>query len=131
MDKLVSIKGLVTRASHIIPDIKEGFFRCSLCDFSVVVGIERGKITEPERCQKCRTLHSLNLVHNRCKFADKQIVRLQETPGTLAPHLAQNIVMFSFSSLSRPLIAISSRLRLCPRWPDPAHRYPDRLRQFG
>jgi len=25
----------------------------------------------------------MTLVHNRCKFADKQIVRLQETPGSL------------------------------------------------
>lgn len=83
VDKLVSVKGLVTRASNVIPDIKEGFFKCSLCDFTITAGIEKGRITEPDRCQKCHSLHSMNLVHNRCKFADKQIIRLQETPGLL------------------------------------------------
>lgn len=29
------------------------------------------------------------LVHNRCEFADRQIVRLQETPGTFSPILPQ------------------------------------------
>ena len=31
MDKLVAIKGLVIRTTPVIPDMKEAFFKCSVC----------------------------------------------------------------------------------------------------
>lgn len=44
-----------------------------------------GRISEPTVCgkQECLTNNSMTLVHNRCRFADKQIVRLQETPDEI------------------------------------------------
>ncbi|CAN1255957.1 DNA replication licensing factor MCM4 [Linum perenne] len=44
-----------------------------------------GRISEPTLClkQECQARSSMTLVHNRCRFADKQIVRLQETPDEI------------------------------------------------
>ncbi|WEW57987.1 MCM DNA helicase complex subunit [Emydomyces testavorans] len=85
MDKLISIKGLVIRATPIIPDMKEAFFRCDVCQHSVKVDIDRGKIAEPTRCprQICDSQNSMQLIHNRCTFADKQVIKLQETPDSV------------------------------------------------
>lgn len=82
IDKLVSVKGLVLRASAIIPDMKVAFFKCNACDHTVAVEIDRGVISEPTKCprQVCGLLNSMAIVHNRSSFADKQVIKLQETP---------------------------------------------------
>ena len=46
--------------------------------------IDRGRIAEPAVCPHCQTLHSMALVHNRSLFTDKQMIKLQESPGVLA-----------------------------------------------
>ncbi|KAF2835085.1 MCM-domain-containing protein [Patellaria atrata CBS 101060] len=85
MDKLVSIKGLVIRTTPIIPDMKDAFFRCSVCNHTVKVDIDRGKIAEPTTCPRpvCASANSMQIVHNRSGFADKQVIKLQETPDSV------------------------------------------------
>lgn len=85
MDKLVSVKGLVIRATPIIPDMKEAFFRCAVCNHTVFVSIDRGKIAEPTVCPReaCKSKDSMQIQHNRCAFADKQVIKLQETPDSV------------------------------------------------
>ncbi|KAF2322846.1 hypothetical protein GH714_031339 [Hevea brasiliensis] len=74
IEKMVSLKGMIIRCSSIIPEIREAIFRCLVC----------GK-NEPTVCmkQECLARNSMTLVHNPCRFADKQIVRLQETPDEI------------------------------------------------
>ncbi|SCV04092.1 LAMI_0H13344g1_1 [Lachancea mirantina] len=85
IDKLISVKGLVLRSTPIIPDMKVAFFKCNICDHTTVVEIDRGVIQEPARCPRvaCNQPNSMSLIHNRCSFADKQVVKLQETPDTV------------------------------------------------
>lgn len=85
MDQLVAIKGLVIRSTPIIPDMKDAFFRCSVCHHTVKVDLDRGKIAEPTRCPRevCSASNSMQIVHNRSGFADKQIIKLQETPDSV------------------------------------------------
>ncbi|KAK8114532.1 cell division control protein 54 [Apiospora kogelbergensis] len=85
MDKLICIKGLVIRTTPVIPDMKEAFFRCSVCNHSVLVELDRGRIREPTACPRplCDSKNSMQIIHNRCKFADKQIIKLQETPDSV------------------------------------------------
>lgn len=73
------------RASPIIPDMKEAFFRCLICDYTVTVSVDRGRILEPTRCgrESCDSENSMTLVHNRCLFSDKQVARIQETPDVV------------------------------------------------
>ncbi|KAI6785829.1 DNA replication licensing factor-like protein [Emericellopsis cladophorae] len=60
VDKLVCIKGMVIRATPVIPDMKDAFFRCNVCNHSVNVGLDRGRI-------------------------HKQVIKLQETPDAVPP----------------------------------------------
>ncbi|ODV96758.1 hypothetical protein PACTADRAFT_48572 [Pachysolen tannophilus NRRL Y-2460] len=85
IDKLVSVKGLVIRSTPIIPDMKVAFFKCSVCDHTTVVEIDRGVIQEPTKCPRevCKQPNSMQLVHNRSSFADKQVIKLQETPDMI------------------------------------------------
>jgi DNA replication licensing factor MCM4 len=85
IDKLVSVKGLVIRTTSVIPDMKEAFFKCSVCNHAVYVSIDRGKIAEPTECPRvaCKSKDSMQIVHNRCIFADKQVIKLQETPDSV------------------------------------------------
>lgn len=85
MDKLVAIKGLVIRATPVIPDMKEAFFKCSVCGHSVTVVLDRGKIREPTECPRarCKSKNSMQIIHNRCIFEDKQVIKLQETPDAV------------------------------------------------
>lgn len=85
MDKMVAIKGLVIRTTPIIPDMKDAFFRCQVCNHTVKVDIDRGKIAEPTECPReaCKAPNSMQIVHNRSGFADKQVIKLQETPDSV------------------------------------------------
>lgn len=82
IDKLVSVKGLVLRSTSVIPDMKVAFFKCNACDHTIAVEIDRGVISEPSKCprQVCGQSNSMSIIHNRSSFADKQVIKLQETP---------------------------------------------------
>lgn len=84
LDKLITIKGLIIRVSNIIPDMRVAYFVCGSCGQAVTVESVRGNIAEPTRCPRdgCEALHSMTIVHNRCLFSDKQLIKIQETPGT-------------------------------------------------
>lgn len=68
--------------------LQAAFFRCLACHNTLTVENERGQITEPVHCPRdvCGVQGSMSLIHNRCEFADRQVVRMQETPGTLASY---------------------------------------------
>ncbi|KAK6946291.1 MCM, AAA-lid domain [Dillenia turbinata] len=109
IEKMVSLKGMVIRCSSIIPEIREAIFRCLVCGFySDPVIVDRGRISEPTHCQKpeCLAKNSMTLVHNRCRFADKQIVRLQETPDEIpeggTPHTVSLLMHDKLVDAAKP-----------------------------
>lgn len=81
IDQLITIAGMVIRTSNIMPEMREAFFKCIVCAYVTSVEIERGRIAEPTLCTNCNTNHCFSLVHNRSQFTDKQMVKLQESPG--------------------------------------------------
>ncbi|KAJ3448023.1 intein-containing DNA replication licensing factor mcm4 precursor [Anaeramoeba flamelloides] len=83
IDQLVSINGMITRTTSVIPDLKSGFFQCKRCNFSTVGYVERGKIDEPVMCGNCGAKFSMNLIHNRSTFVDKQLIKMQENPDSI------------------------------------------------
>jgi DNA replication licensing factor MCM4 len=69
-----------------MPEMRSAYFSCNTCAFGVQVEIDHdeidhGEIAEPTLCPSCNTAHSFELIHNRSLFADKQFIKLQETPG--------------------------------------------------
>ena len=101
MDSLICLKGMVVRTSPIIPDLKIAFFSCSICGATQDITIDRGRISEPTgRCPECEAMNTYTLLHNRCTFADKQMVRLQETPDEVpAGETPASIVLFAYDDL--------------------------------
>jgi DNA replication licensing factor MCM4 len=108
INSLIAIKGIVTRVSSIIPDMRTGFFKCKVCDHTLVIENIRGRIEQPQKCPRegCKSSWTLSLVHNRCTFSDKQIIRLQETPDAIpdgqTPHTVSLIVYDSLVDKVRP-----------------------------
>lgn len=98
IDQLITIAGMVIRLSSLIPEMREGFFRCHVCAHELTVEIDRGRITEPSTCPNCSTVHSMSLIHNRSLFTDKQLVKLQESPDDMPPgQTPHSIMLHSFS----------------------------------
>ncbi|KAJ2855598.1 MCM DNA helicase complex subunit [Coemansia erecta] len=85
IDKMVSVRGMLIRTSSVIPDMERAFFRCVQCEWTTTVGLDRGVINEPVQCGNtaCLQRDSIELVHNRSSFEDKQLARLQETPEVI------------------------------------------------
>lgn len=108
IDQLVTIKGLLIRASHVLPDLKTAFFKCFVCDHTLQVGIDRGVVAEPTVCprQECQSANSMQLIHNRCVFADKQVCKLQETPDNIpdgqTPHSVSMCVYDDLVDAAKP-----------------------------
>ena len=82
IDQLITISGMVIRTSNIIPEMREAFFRCNVCGNTASVEVDRGRILEPTLCALCNTGYSFAIIHNRSQFSDRQMVKLQESPGT-------------------------------------------------
>ncbi len=102
VDKIIAIKGLVIRTTPIIPDMKDAFFRCQVCNHTIKVELERGKIAEPTSCPRgvCKTQNSMQIVHNRCGFIDKQIIKIQETPDSVPPgQTPHSVTMCAYDEL--------------------------------
>ncbi|KDN43338.1 MCM-domain-containing protein [Tilletiaria anomala UBC 951] len=108
IDKLVTIRGLVIRATPIVPQMKQAFFRCLVCSHTVTVDIDRNRIAEPDRCPRevCNQLGTMNLIHNRSDFSDRQVVRLQETPDVVpdgqTPHTVSLCVYDELVDVAKP-----------------------------
>lgn len=100
MDTLVSCRGMIVRSSTIIPDLKVAHFQCSVCGTTETSTLDRGRVSEPkDKCRTCST-KAWQIVHNRCVFADKQMVRLQETPDEVpAGQTPASVVTFCFDDL--------------------------------
>lgn len=128
IDKLVRIKGLIIRTSPVIPDIKQGFFRCTMCDTKREVAVDRGRIEEPVRCDVCQGARTYVLVHNLSKFSDKQIVRLQETPDSVpngqTPHTVTLMAYDDTVDVPRPgdRVEVTGIYRAMPVRPNPRQR---------
>ncbi|XP_046744598.1 DNA replication licensing factor MCM4 [Diprion similis] len=100
IDKLITISGMVSRTSNLIPEMREAFFKCTVCSFTTLVEIDRGRIPEPTLCTHCNTNHCFRLVHNRSHFSDKQMVKLQESPDDMpAGQTPHTIVLYAHNDL--------------------------------
>lgn len=86
--KLVSIEGLVTKATEVRPRVVEAVFECPFCGH--IFSVEQGgrQFKEPRECEResggCgRKVQRFKLLVDKCKFANAQKIRLQESPEEL------------------------------------------------
>ncbi|KAM3720360.1 DNA replication licensing factor [Dirofilaria immitis] len=83
IDQLITISGMIIRTSPLIPEMRQGYFQCTVCNFPVDVEVDHGRIEEPTVCHNCQSRYSFQLLHNRSLFMDKQIIKLQESPDDM------------------------------------------------
>lgn len=108
IDRLICLKGMVIRASSIVPDLKLAFFQCLKCGSTVEKEVDRGRVEEPTRCENpdCNANRTMTIVFNRCKYTDKQLIRIQETPDTVpdgqTPHTVSIVAYEELVDVPRP-----------------------------
>ena len=83
--KLGGIEGLVTKATEVRPRVVEAVFECPFCGHIFSVEQTGGRqFKEPRECEGCdRKVQHFKLLVDRCKFANTQKIRLQESPEEL------------------------------------------------
>jgi DNA replication licensing factor MCM4 len=111
IDQLITVSGMVIRTSGIIPEMREAFFQCHVCRSVKSAEIERGRIAEPTLCTNCNTNHSFQLVHNRSQFTDKQLIKIQESPG-LKYFFVGGVKILCFNKYM-PTLQVINRILLC------------------
>ncbi|XP_065675441.1 DNA replication licensing factor mcm4-A isoform X2 [Hydra vulgaris] len=100
IDQMITISGMIIRTSSIIPEMSEAFFKCNVCHMTQTVEIDRGTIVEPTSCSNCNTQQGMALIHNRSRFTDKQMVKMQESPDDMpAGQTPHTVIMYAYSDL--------------------------------
>ncbi|KNC76106.1 hypothetical protein SARC_11383, partial [Sphaeroforma arctica JP610] len=128
INNLVRIRGMVIRTTSIIPEMRTAFFRCFICKASVTVEVVGGQIAEPTVCRQCNKKWSMEIIHNRCSFLDKQIVKLQESPEVMpagqTPHTVSIIAYDDFVETVQPgdRIEVTGLFRASTLRPNKNHR---------
>jgi replicative DNA helicase Mcm len=83
--KLISIEGIVRKATEVRPKLTEAGFECLSCGNVTTVEQEDAKLKEPAECSHrvCRKKGPFKLNFTHSKFVDAQKIRLQEFPEGL------------------------------------------------
>ncbi|KAH3759569.1 DNA replication licensing factor, MCM4 [Pelomyxa schiedti] len=109
LDQLVSIKGMIVRVSPVIPQMATAVFQCRNCNHhETQLVAANGKVIQPTHCQHCKKQgkYLFSIAHNRCKFHNKQAIRLQEAPeGVTAGRAPMSVLLFVFGSSMIDLVS--------------------------
>lgn len=105
---LVSVAGMVTRTSAVIPDQSLACFRCTRCGHEVITRNDRGNIDEPSTCAEpvCMAKFSMQLIYNCSAFVDKQLLKVQEAPNDIpegeTPHTVSMFTRQDLVDVAKP-----------------------------
>jgi len=105
---LVSVSGMVTRTSSVIPDQSLACFKCTKCDHEAITRNDRGNIDEPSRCPNgaCGSRFTMQLIYNCSAFVDKQLVKVQEAPNEIpegeTPHTVSMFTRQDLVDVAKP-----------------------------
>ncbi|KAM0681774.1 MCM DNA helicase complex subunit [Glugoides intestinalis] len=79
IEKIVSLSGMVSRTSSVIPEVRRAIYFCVKCTRRIAVDSIRNVINEPTVCE-CGGKHCFELRHNEGEYTNKQIIKVQELP---------------------------------------------------
>ncbi|ACM58083.1 minichromosome maintenance protein MCM [Halorubrum lacusprofundi] len=90
--KLVSIKGIVRKATDVRPKVTEAAFECQRCGTITYIPQSDGGFQEPHECQGCERQGPFRVNFDQSEFVDSQKLRIQESPeGLRGGETPQNI----------------------------------------
>ncbi|MHA1730569.1 MAG: hypothetical protein ACTSU5_01425, partial [Promethearchaeota archaeon] len=87
IDKLIFIRGTLTRSTPIKPQLVTATFECDICHTQIEVEQLQAKITKPMRCSNpsCTNRKNFTLVGRDSEFIDWQSIQVQELQEELPP----------------------------------------------
>jgi replicative DNA helicase Mcm len=82
---IISISGVMMRASEVKPLLIDATFKCRRCGELLYQSQEDGRYVEPDQCTVCGKKTPVRLIPEKSTFRDWQKVRIQESPEELPP----------------------------------------------
>ncbi|MFB6134049.1 MAG: XRE family transcriptional regulator, partial [Halanaeroarchaeum sp.] len=83
INTLVSVRGIVRKATNVRPKIREATFECQRCGAETVVPQSDAGFQEPYQCESCERQGPFRLDGEQSEFVDAQKLRVQESPEGL------------------------------------------------
>ncbi|MGB9964563.1 minichromosome maintenance protein MCM [Halobacterium hubeiense] len=84
LNTLVSVQGMVRKATDVRPKIERAVFVCQRCGAETEVPQGDAGFQEPYQCESCERQGPFKLDPERSEFVDSQKLRIQESPEGLA-----------------------------------------------
>ncbi|GAA0532014.1 LAGLIDADG family homing endonuclease [Halorubrum ejinorense] len=81
--KLVSVQGIVRKATDVRPKVTEAAFECQRCGTMTYIPQSDGGFQEPHECQGCERQGPFRVNFDQSEFVDSQKLRIQESPEGL------------------------------------------------
>ena len=81
--KLVSVQGIVRKATDVRPKVTEAAFECQRCGTMTYIPQTDGGFQEPHECQGCERQGPFRVNFDQSEFIDSQKLRIQESPEGL------------------------------------------------
>jgi replicative DNA helicase Mcm len=81
--KLVSVKGIIRKATDVRPKVTEAAFECQRCGTMTYIPQGDGGFQEPHECQGCERQGPFRVNFDQSEFIDSQKLRIQESPEGL------------------------------------------------
>ncbi|MFW9931162.1 MAG: minichromosome maintenance protein MCM [Candidatus Thorarchaeota archaeon] len=82
---IITISGVMMRASEVKPLLVDATFKCRRCGEELYQPQEDGRYMEPDQCTVCGKKTPVRLIPEKSSFRDWQKVRIQESPEELPP----------------------------------------------
>ncbi|MDS0297464.1 ATP-binding protein [Halogeometricum sp. S1BR25-6] len=81
--RMVSVKGIVRKATDVRPKITEAAFECQRCGTMTYIPQTDSGFQEPHECQGCERQGPFHVDFDQSEFVDSQKLRVQESPEGL------------------------------------------------
>ena len=81
--KLISVQGIVRKATDVRPKITDSAFECQRCGTMNYIPQTDGGFQEPHECQGCERQGPFRINFDQSEFIDAQKIRVQESPEGL------------------------------------------------
>ncbi len=90
--QLVSLRGIIRKATDVRPKIQEAAFECQRCGSLTRIPQTGGDFHQPHECQGCERQGPFRINFDQSEFIDAQKIRVQESPeGLRGGERPQNI----------------------------------------
>jgi replicative DNA helicase Mcm len=83
VNTMVSVQGIVRKATGVRPKIQEAAFECQRCGTLTYIPQAGGDFQEPHECQGCERQGPFRINFDQSEFIDSQKLRIQESPEGL------------------------------------------------